>query len=45
MLEVNLGYNGSENFQEKRFGLFPSFSAGWLVSEENSWRIWILLTK
>jgi len=35
MAEVNLGYNGSENFaKNKRFGLFPSFSAGWVVSKE-----------
>ncbi len=35
MLDVNIGYNGSENFAPgKRFGLFPAFSAGWIVSEE-----------
>jgi TonB-linked SusC/RagA family outer membrane protein len=35
MAEVNLGYNGSENFaKNKRFGLFPSFSAGWIVNKE-----------
>ncbi|MDA3929830.1 MAG: TonB-dependent receptor [Prolixibacteraceae bacterium] len=34
--EFNLGYNGSENFAPgKRFGFFPSFSLGWLLSEEN----------
>jgi TonB-linked SusC/RagA family outer membrane protein len=34
--EANFGYNGSENFPKgKRFGLFPSISAGWLVSEES----------
>ena len=33
--EANLGYNGSENFSpEKRFGFFPAFSAGWVVSNE-----------
>jgi TonB-linked SusC/RagA family outer membrane protein len=33
--EVNAGYNGSENFQDgQRFGFFPSFSAGWLISKE-----------
>ncbi|HKG05650.1 MAG TPA: TonB-dependent receptor, partial [Pedobacter sp.] len=33
--EVNAGYNGSENFEKgSRFGLFPSFGAGWLISEE-----------
>jgi TonB-linked SusC/RagA family outer membrane protein len=34
--EVDLGYNGSEQFAPgKRFGFFPSFSAGWQVSSEN----------
>ena len=34
--EFNLGYNGSENFAPgKRFGFFPSFSLGWLISEED----------
>ena len=34
-LEGNIGYNGSENFPPgKRYGVFPSFSAGWVVSEE-----------
>jgi TonB-linked SusC/RagA family outer membrane protein len=33
--EFNMGYNGSENFAPgKRFGFFPSFSLGWLISEE-----------
>lgn len=33
--EFNLGYNGSENFPPKRrYGVFPSFSAGWVVSDE-----------
>ncbi|HKL32889.1 MAG TPA: TonB-dependent receptor, partial [Tangfeifania sp.] len=35
LLDVNIGYNGSENFiRERRFGFFPAFSAGWIVSEE-----------
>lgn len=34
-LEANIGYNGSENFPPgKRYGLFPAFSAGWVVNEE-----------
>jgi len=34
--EVNFGYNGSEQFAPgKRFGFFPSFSAGWVISEED----------
>jgi len=35
LAEVNLGYNGSENFEKgKRFGLFPSFGVGWVASSE-----------
>lgn len=34
--EVNFGYNGSENFApDKKFGFFPSFGLGWIVSKEN----------
>lgn len=34
-VEVNAGYNGSEKFDsEYRFGLFPSFAGGWMVSNE-----------
>lgn len=33
--EVNFGYNGSENFAPSRkFGFFPSFGVGWVVSNE-----------
>lgn len=33
--EFNFGYNGSENFAKgDRFGFFPSFAIGWLMSEE-----------
>src|SRR5690606_2231487 len=33
--EVNFGYNGSERFaRNNRFGFFPSFGAGWLLSNE-----------
>ncbi len=36
LAEVNLGYNGSEQFSpKKRFGFFPAFSAGWVLSNEN----------
>lgn len=36
MAEVNFGYNGSENFApDRRFGFFPSFGVGWVVSEES----------
>lgn len=35
LLDLSVGYNGSENFPEvKRFGLFPAGSLGWIVSEE-----------
>ena len=36
LLDVNMGYNGSENFApgKTRFGLFPSVSAGWVISGE-----------
>lgn len=35
LAEVNFGYNGSEQFAPaKQFGFFPSFSAGWILSEE-----------
>jgi TonB-linked SusC/RagA family outer membrane protein len=34
--EFDAAYNGSEQFEKgKRFGFFPSFSAGWLISNEN----------
>lgn len=36
LFEYNAGYNGSENFPKgKRFGFFPSYSAGWIASEES----------
>ena len=35
MLEANLRYDGSSRFiGDKRWGLFPSFSAGWNISRE-----------
>ena len=34
-VDLNAGYNGSENFApDKRFGFFPAVSAGWILSEE-----------
>ncbi len=34
--EVNFGYNGSEQFAPgHKMGFFPSFSLGWVLSEEN----------
>lgn len=36
LAEVNMGYNGSEQFApKKRFGFFPAVSAGWVVSNES----------
>ena len=30
--EVNMGYNGSENFARgHRFGFFPAFALGWMI--------------
>lgn len=35
LCELNVSYTGSEKFAPgKRFGLFPSFSAGWRLTEE-----------
>lgn len=35
MVEFNFGYNGSENFAKgKRYGLFPSVSLGWNLTNE-----------
>lgn len=35
LAEFNMGINGSENFpKNKRFGIFPAFSVGWVISEE-----------
>ncbi len=39
MIDFNIGYNGSENFAKgKRYGTFPSFSAGWIPSAEKWWK-------
>jgi TonB-linked SusC/RagA family outer membrane protein len=36
LAEVNMAYNGSENFpEENRFGFFPSISGGWVISKED----------
>ena len=33
--EINMGYNGSEQFSpDKRFGFFPAVSVGWVMSNE-----------
>ena len=49
LAEFNMGYNGSENFPDgKRFGFFPAYSVGWIVSNEkffriNQWISWLKL--
>ena len=42
--EVNGAYNGSEKFgPANRFAFFPSFSGGWMISEENFMEpVWFL---
>lgn len=35
LAEINIGYNGTENFAPgKRFGFFPAYSLGWVASDE-----------
>ncbi len=35
LAEVNIGYTGTEEFiDNKRFGLFPAYSLGWVISKE-----------
>ncbi|MDE6239389.1 MAG: TonB-dependent receptor [Muribaculaceae bacterium] len=37
-VEFNFGYNGSENFSpKKRFGFFPSYALGYVISNEKFW--------
>lgn len=37
-VELNAGYNGSENFSpNKRYGFFPAVGLGWAVSNESFW--------
>ncbi|WP_158642504.1 SusC/RagA family TonB-linked outer membrane protein [Chitinophaga japonensis] len=35
LLEASARYDGSSRFRNKRWGFFPSFSAGWRLSEEH----------
>lgn len=38
LVEVNFGYNGSENFaKNNRFGFFPSIALGYNISQEKFW--------
>lgn len=35
MIDLNIGYNGSENFAPgKRYGFFPAVSVGWILTSE-----------
>lgn len=37
--EFNFGYNGSERFaKNERYGFFPSFGVGYLISNEKFWK-------
>ncbi|MBP1663012.1 MAG: TonB-dependent receptor [Bacteroidetes bacterium] len=37
--EANFGYNGAERFAKNhQFGFFPSFGAGWILSNEKFWK-------
>ena len=39
LLEGNVRYDGSSRFaKNNRWGFFPSFSAGWRISEEEFWK-------
>ncbi|MCD8032044.1 MAG: TonB-dependent receptor [Bacteroides sp.] len=38
LVDMNMGYNGSENFAKgRRYGFFPSASIGWIPSSEAFW--------
>jgi TonB-linked SusC/RagA family outer membrane protein len=39
LFEANLRYDGSSRFQNNKWGLFPSFSAGWILSEEEFFNV------
>lgn len=34
LFEANIRYDGSSRFLNEKWGVFPSFSAGWIISEE-----------
>lgn len=43
LAEFDFGYNGSQNFPPgKKFGFFPSVSAGWIISNEKFWHVAIV---
>jgi TonB-linked SusC/RagA family outer membrane protein len=48
MLEMNMGYNGTEQFRKgMRFGYFPAYSVGWVPSNEAFFpkNKWVTFTK
>jgi len=41
LLEGNIRYDGTSRFhKDSRWGLFPSVSGGWRISEEEFWKNW-----
>lgn len=39
LAEINVGYNGSENFPKgEKYGIFPSLSIGYIISSEDFWK-------
>ncbi|MGM9507255.1 SusC/RagA family TonB-linked outer membrane protein [Larkinella sp. GY13] len=39
LFDFNWRYDGSQNFpSDRRFGFFPGFSAGWVISNEGFWK-------
>lgn len=39
LFEANMRYDGSSKFADgHKWGVFPSFSAGWRISEESFWQ-------
>ncbi|MCH2083901.1 MAG: TonB-dependent receptor [Saprospiraceae bacterium] len=39
LFEANVRYDGSSRFKNDKWGVFPSFSAGWIISEESFFNI------
>jgi TonB-linked SusC/RagA family outer membrane protein len=39
LFEANVRYDGSSRFKNDKWGLFPSFSAGWIISEESFFNV------
>lgn len=39
LFEANIRYDGSSRFLNDKWGVFPSFSAGWIISEEDFFNV------